>query len=321
MAQQEEADAGLTAADVDEAARRVRGHVRRTPVLRLEADALATRVPVALKLESQQVTGTFKARNAFSLLLAVDVPPAGAVTASGGNFGLAMAHAARRLGHRMTVFVPASAPEVKLGAIRSERARVEVLPGPAAEAFAAAERHADESGALLAHPYDLPEIAAGAGSCAVELEEQCPELDTLLVAVGGGGLIGGIATWYGGRVRVVAVETHGTAALHESRRAGERIEHTASGVAMSALGAPRIGAIGWAAQQWVDDCVLVADEAVVAAQRRLWGAARLVTEPGGAVALAALTSGAYVPAVGERVGVLVCGANADPSEVAAAEAT
>lgn len=307
----------VTAEQVSAATATIRGDVRRTPVLVLDDGTRGIGRPLTLKLESLQVTGTFKARNAFALLRGADVPPAGAIAASGGNFGLAMAHAARRLGHPMTVVVPRDTPEVKLAAIRDQGAEVEVVPGPAAEAFSTAERRATELDALLAHPYDLPEVVAGAGTCAVELEEQAPQLDTVLVAVGGAGLIGGIATWYGGRVRVVGVETHGTATLHDSMWAGERVAITASGIGASALGAPRVGALGWAAaRRWVERCLLVDDDEVRDAQRLLWSQARIVAEPGGAVALAALTSGAYVPDTTERVGVVVCGGNTDPSELA-----
>lgn len=311
----------VTPEQVRATAERIRDDVRRTPVLSVAELPGTDGRPVALKLESLQVTGTFKARNAFSLLRGAHVPAAGAVAYSGGNFGLAMAHAARRLGHRLTVVVPGSTPEVKLAAIRTEGADVEVVPGPAAEAHAVAERRAEELGALLAHPYDLPEVVAGAGTCAVELEEQAPDLDTVLVAVGGGGLIGGIATWYAGRTRVVGVETHGTAALHDSLAAGEQVAITATGVGASALGAPRVGDLGWAAaRRGVADSLLVADDEVRATQRQLWEHARVVAEPGGAVALAALTTGAYEPATDERVGVIVCGGNTDPAELTAASA-
>lgn len=307
----------VTRSDVTHAAGLISDHVRRTPTLRLEPGALETAGPVDLKLDSLQVSGTFKARGAFTLLRSREVPAAGVVAASGGNFGLAMAHAARGLGHRLRVTVPAFAPEVKLARIREQGAEVEVVPGPAANAFAAAERIAADTGALLGHPYDLPEIVAGAGTCGLELAEQCSNLDTVLVAVGGGGLLAGVATALGDHVRVVAVETEGTATLHASRAAGRRVEVEASGPASSALGAPRIGEIAWeVATRRVDDAVLVSDGDVTVAQRRLWQAARLVTEPGGAVAVAALTAGAYRPADGERVAAIVCGANTEPGSIA-----
>lgn len=307
----------ITREDVARTARRIGPHVRSVPVLDLEAEALGAPVPVVAKLESLQVTGTFKARGAFALLLGRAVPPEGVVVASGGNFGLAMAHAARRLAHELMVFVPEAAAEVTVAGIRAHAATVEVVPGPPARAFAAAERHAADSGALLGHPYDLPEIVAGAGTCGLELAEQRPGLDTVLVAVGGGGLISGIATALPESTRVVAVETEGTPTLHASRRAGRRVEVEAAGIAGAALGAPRVGELAWEiTRRRVHDRVLVADRHVVAAQRRLWQAARVVAEPGGAVALAALTSGAYRPGPTERVGVIVCGGNVDPGSVA-----
>jgi threonine dehydratase len=304
--------------DIRRAAERIRGHVRHTPVLRLEPEATGLHVPVWLKLESQQVTGTFKARNAFSLLLGADVPEAGVVAVSGGNFGLAMAYAARRVGHPITVFVPAAAPQVKVDGIRALGARVEVVAGPMKGLFEASERRIEETGALAAHPFDQPEIVAGAGTCGMEFDEQCQELDTVLVAVGGGGLIAGIATWFTERARIVAVETHGTPTLHDAMEAGQPVEIEPSGIAVSALGAPRIGEIAWSvAQRHVDESLLVADDDATEAQRRLWHAARLVAEPGGAVALAALLSGTYTPDPDERVGVVLCGANTDPGTVAA----
>jgi threonine dehydratase len=234
--------------------------VRRTPVLRIEPTTTGLGPPVWVKLESQQVTGTFKARNAFALLSTVEVPHAGVVAASGGNFGLAMAHAARRLGHRMTVVVPESTPREKLEAIRREDAEVEAVADPAARAFAVAERLAAARGALLAHPYDLPAVAAGAGTCALELEEQCP---------GPGHGPGRRGGWRADRrhrhlardrARVVAVETEGTPTLHAALGAGGPVEVTATGVGMSALGAPVIGEIAWCARHLFDRSLLVTDE-------------------------------------------------------------
>jgi threonine dehydratase len=246
----------------------------------------------------------------------LNVPEVGVVAVSGGNFGLAMAYAAQRLGYPITVFVPEVAPRVKVDGIRALDADVEVVGGSMEALFEASERRIEETGALAAHPFDLPEIVAGAGTCGLEFDEQCPGLDTVLVAVGGGGLIGGVATWFEGRARVVAVETEGTPTLHAALAAGERVTIEPSGIATSALGAPRIGEIGWrVAQRAVAASLLVTDDDVVAAQRHLWDTARVVTEPGGAVALAALLSGAYVPAADERVGVVICGANTDPGAV------
>ena len=307
----------ISPAEVRSAAERIGSYIRRTPVLRLEPEAVGANAPVWLKLEYLQVTGTFKARGAFSLLLGAEVPEAGIVAVSGGNFGLAVAYAAGRLGYPITVFVPEFAPKVKIDGIRALGAEVRMVSGSAEELFETARRRVEESGALAAHPFDLPEVVAGAGTCGLELEEQRSDLDTVLVAVGGGGLIGGIAAWFNGRARVVAVESEGTATLHRSRRAGRRITIEPTGIAASALGAPAVGEIAWdITQRLVSDCILVADDDIRAAQRCLWDAARIVAEPGGAAAFAALLSGAYVPAADECVGVVICGGNTEPGSVA-----
>ena len=306
-----------SARDVSRAAERINDHVRRTPVLRLEPDTQVD-VPVWLKLECLQLTGSFKVRNAFAFLLGTEVPEAGVVAVSGGNFGLAMAYAASALGCRLTVFVPEFAPAVKIDGMRALGAEVVVVPGPTDRIFAASDERIDQTGALFAHPYDQPEILAGAGTCGWEFDEQCPDLDTVLVAVGGGGLIGGIAAWMGDRVRVVGVETKGTPTLHAALAAGEPVAVEPSGIAASALGGPMIGALAWAlAQRSIHDSLLVTDDDVRAAQQHLWETARLVVEPGGAAAYAALLAGVYRPAPDERVGVVLCGANTDPGSVAA----
>lgn len=293
-------------------ARQLAAHVRRTPVLTVEAGALAD-VPVVCKLEHLQVTGTFKARGAFATLLASE--HAEVAMASGGNAGAAFAYAAGRLGRRATVFVSTLAPSAKLDRMRGYGADVRVVDGDYVAAARACEEHLAGSDALAGHAYDRVEMLLGAGTIARELATQV-DLDTLLVAVGGGGLIGGIASWYRGDVRVVAVETEGTPTLHRALAAGAPVDVEVSGVAASALGAGRVGEHAWAARGWIADSVLVSDADVVDAQRALWEHTRQVSEPGGAAALAALRSGAYVPDGGERVGVLVCGANADPGSVA-----
>lgn len=317
----DESAGGLSAQDIETAADSIRPHIRRTPVLRLGPDVVGVRAAVALKLESQQVTGSFKARNAFAFLLSAEIPAAGVVALSGGNFGLAMAHAARELRHPITVFVPESATPVKVEGMRALGASVEIVSGPIRGIFDAVDRHVAETGALFAHPYDQVEVVAGAGTCGMELDEQCPDLDTVLVAVGGGGLIGGVATWFADRARVVAVETDGTSCLNQALAAGQPVEMEPSGIGSSALGAPMIGDIGWdVAQRWVDGSVLVSDEDALEAQQRLWEVSRIVAEPGGSVALAALTSGAYTPDRDERVGVIICGANTDPAGLRATAA-
>ena len=293
-------------AEISTAADLIREKVRRTPILDIAAG-------VTLKLEQLQVSGTFKARGAYTLLLSSAVPAAGVVAASGGNFGVAIAHAAHDLGHRATVFVPEGAPPAKADRLRRLGAEVVAVGKRYADALAASIEHATEVGALFAHAYDQPLVVAGAGTCAREIGEQVPDVDTVLVAVGGGGLIGGVASWFRGDVRVVAVETVQTPTLHAARQAGAPVDVEVGGVAASALGATRIGDIGFAAaQRWVADALLVSDADVVAAQQWLWDEARIATEPGGATAVAALQSGAYRPAPGERAVILVCGANVDP---------
>jgi threonine dehydratase len=304
----------VDAGQVTAAAHTIAGHVRRTPTLVLEPGVAGVDVPVVCKLESQQITGSFKVRNAVALLHGADLPEAGVVAVSGGNFGLAVAHAAARFGHRATVFVPAAAAAVKVDGIRALGADVRTVAGSIRELFTTAEAHVEATGAWSAHPFDQVESVAGAGTVGRELDDQHPGLDTVLVAVGGGGLIAGVAGWFGGRCRIVGVETEGTPTLHRARANGGPTEVAPTGIAVSALGAPRLGRLGWeAARRWVDDAVLVTDDAVTAAQRRLWDAARTVTEAGGATAFAALLSGAYVPQADERVGVIVCGANTDPN--------
>lgn len=300
-------------AQVASTAEAIADHVRHTPVLHVEAGGLAD-VPVVCKLEHLQVTGTFKARGAFATLLASDGDEV--ALASGGNAGAAFAYAAGRLGRRATVFVSARSPVEKVDRIRRYGADVRVIEGDYVAAAEACERYlADHPQVLAGHAYDRPEMLLGAGTIGLELTEQA-ELDTLLVAVGGGGLIGGIAAWYRGAVQVVAVETPGTATFHAATRAGAPVDVEVSGVAASALGAGRVGELLWSVREHVAASLLVDDDAVVDAQRVLWEQARTVVEPGGAVALAALRTGAYRPAPGERVGVLLCGANTDPGSVA-----
>lgn len=288
---------------------RVREHLRPTPCVVVD-DLLPE--PVVAKLDALQPTGSFKVRGATSLLTGRSVPPAGVVAASGGNFGLAIAWAARRLGYRASVVVPDSSPRAKIDRLRDLDAEVEVVAGFYADALATADDLVARTGALAAHAYDQREVVAGQGTCAVELLEQHPDLDTVLVACGGGGLLAGVAGWLGGDVRVVAVETHGTSACHAARDAGAPVDVEVGGLAASSLGARRLGGLAWAAQPRVHEAVLVDDDAVAAAQRALWDSRRVLAEPGGAVALAALLSGAYVPEPGERVAVIVCGANTDP---------
>lgn len=298
--------------DIRAAAAAIARRVRRTPVL--DVGRVVASEHVSLKLELLQLSGTFKARGAYATLLSQSVPPAGVVAASGGNFGAAIAYAAHDLGHAATVFVPETAPAAKVDRLRALGATVVAVGDRYAHALEASLAYADDTGALFAHAYDQPLVVAGAGTCAMEIDEQVPDVDTVLVAVGGGGLVGGVASWLRGATRVIAVETETTPTLHAALAAGEPVDVEVSGVAASALGATRIGDIGFAAaQQWVARSLLVSDDDVVRAQRWLWDECRTATEPGGAAALAALLSGAYRPGDGERVVVIVCGANVDPA--------
>ena len=293
----------------------IRPHVRRTPVLELTG-SFGIAAPLALKLEALQVSGSFKGRGAFHKLLASKVPAAGIVAASGGNHGAAAAYAARALGHKAEIFVPTIAAPAKVARLQSYGATVHQIGAVYAEARAASEKRAAETGALIAPAYEDPVVFAGAGSVALEFAEQAT-FDTLLVAVGGGGLIAGCAAAIGNQIKIVAVETEGTPTLHEALKAGKPVDVAISGIAADALGASRIGTPNFEiAQKLVRESVLVSDDAVRATQRALWDTLRIVAEPAGATGLAALMSGAYRPAAGERVATLICGANTDPASVA-----
>jgi threonine dehydratase len=299
--------------DVEAAAARIAGRVRHTPVL---ADG-----GLVLKLELTQHTGSFKARGAFNRLLAAaeagELPAAGVVAASGGNAGLAFAYAARELGARAEIYVPATAPAVKVARLRELGAAVVQVGSEYAEAYEAATKRVADTGALYCHAYDQPEMVAGQGTVALELVEQAGgELDTVLVSTGGGGLVGGIAAALAGQVRVVAVEPELAPTLHAALAAGGPVDVPVSGVAADSLGARRVGEIAYrVAVRTGVHSVLVPDRAIVAARAMLWDRYRLVVEHGAAAAMAAL-DGWYRPAPSERVGVVLCGANTDPSDVA-----
>jgi threonine dehydratase len=306
----------ITRFDIEEAAERIAGLVRRTPVLSLEPGAFGVPGRISLKLELLQHTGSFKPRGAFNRMLSAELDDSGVLAASGGNFGLAVAHAARVLGQRAEIFVPSTASPVKIEAIRELGAEVHVVPGYYADAYAACEERAFDSGAIFLHPYDQPAVVAGQGTIAMELAEQVPDADTVLVAVGGGGLIGGIAAWFAGEVRVVGVEPEACPTLHAALAAGEPVDVEVGGIAADALGAQRAGQIGFEiARRFVERVVLVPDEAIAWAQRRLWSECRVLAEPGGAASLAALLTGAYTPAPDEHVVVLICGGNTDPASL------
>ncbi len=301
--------------DVAAAYARIQGHVRTTPAMALPAGAFGLANPLAVKLESTQVSGSFKGRGAFHKLLLNPPGAAGIVAASGGNHGAAAAYAARALGHRAEIFVPTTSSAAKVDRLRQYGAVVHLVGAVYTEARAACDRRAAETGAMGVAAYDDPEVFVAAGSTALEFERQIP-FDTLLVAVGGGGLIAGCALWCGGRVKVVAVETTGTPTLHAALAAGAPVDVAVSGLAADALGATRIGAPNFEiARRFVSDSLLVGDDDVRRAQRALWSELRVIAEPAGAAGLAALMSGAYRPSAGERVGVIVCGANTDPTTI------
>ena len=298
--------------DVRAAHERVRGHVRRTPVLELAPGTFGVPGRLTLKLELLQHTGSFKPRGAFNKMLASDVPGAGVIAASGGNFGLAVAYAAHTLGHRAEIFVPSNSPKLKAERIRSLGADVTVADGYYDEALDASRGRAAETGALVMHAFDQPEVVSGQGTIGLELSEQVPDADTVLVAIGGGGLIGGIGAWYGGRTRVVGVEPETSTCMASALEAGEPVDVSYSGYASDSLGCRRAGEIAFAVvSKFVARVLIVPDGAIRDAQRRLWDAVRVFAEPGGATSLAALLSGAYVPEPGEHVVVVVCGANGD----------
>jgi threonine dehydratase len=294
---------------------RIRPHIRHTPVLRVDmADFDRPPMAVDLKLECLQHSGSFKARGAFTNLLQRPVPEAGVVAASGGNHGAAVAYAAMRLGHKATIFVPEVSPQAKLDRIRGYGADLIVGGARYAEALAASERFAEETGALQIHAFNQEETLVGQGTLGLEIESDLPDIDTLLVAVGGGGLIGGIAAWYAGRIRIVAVEPEGAPTLHRAFEAGHPVDAPAEGIAADSLAPKRVGEMMFPiAEAFVERSILVSDDDIIAAQKALWNRVRIISEPGGAAAFAAILSGRYAPTPGERVAVLVCGANADPA--------
>ncbi len=267
-------------------------------------------VRLAFKLEFLQHAGSFKTRGAFNNLLSRAIPAAGVVAASGGNHGAAVAYAAMKRAVPATIFVPGVASAAKLEQIRGYGARLEIVGERYADALAASERFVERAGAAPIHAFDQLETLTGQGTVALEFEEQAPRLDALLVAVGGGGLIGGMAAWYEGRVPLIGVEPEAAPTLTRALEAGEPVDAPAGGIAADSLAPRQVGRLMFPlAQRFIERAVLVADDAIVAAQQALWRTLRLAVEPGGAAALAALLSGAWRPREGTTVGVLLCGAN------------
>ncbi|SFP23972.1 threonine dehydratase [Mesorhizobium sp. NFR06] len=294
---------------------RIRPYVRHTPVMRVDmADFGHPAFPVDLKLECLQHSGSFKARGAFTNLLERQVPEAGVVAASGGNHGAAVAYAAMKLGHKATIFVPEVSPPAKLARIRGYGAELVVGGARYAEALAASEDFAARTGALQVHAFNQEETLIGQGTLGLEIEADLPGIDTLLVAVGGGGLIGGIAAWFAGRIRIIAIEPEGAPTLYRALEAGRPVDAPAEGIAADSLAPKRVGEMMFPiAEAFVERSILVSDDDIVAAQKALWDRVRIIAEPGGAAAFAAMLSGRYTPADGERVAVLVCGSNTNPA--------
>ena len=308
----------------------IRPYIRRTPVVQLDLadlDPAAGELPgVTLKLEQLQCAGSFKARGAFANLLLRDVPPAGVAAASGGNHGVAVAYAASRVGSGgkqrgvpARIFVPTVSAPAKMERIRQLGAELVVTGDRYADALAAAQAWVESSGAMSVHAFDQRETLLGQGTLGLELDGQADQLDTVLVPVGGGGLIGGIAAWFAGsdpKTRVIGVEPDGAPTLTRARAEGGPADAPAEGVAADALAPRRVGELVFPiTQAHVEDVVLVGDAAILAAQRALWQAARIAAEPAASVGIAALLTGAYKPAPGERVAVVISGANMAPGQL------
>jgi len=302
---------GVSKQGIERAHDHIRPYIRRTPVIEVDgADFGLDACHVSLKLELLQHAGSFKTRGAFANLLLREVPAAGVVAASGGNHGVAVAYAARRLGKPARIFVPSVASPAKISRIRECGADLVVTGERYADALEASRTWAASSGALQIHAFDQVETLLGQGTVALEFDRQVTNLDTLLVAVGGGGLLGGIAAWYAGAVRLIGVEPEMAPTLTRALEAGRPVDAEAGGIAADSLAPKQVGALMYPiAQQYVERVVLVPDRAIEAAQQALWDVMRIVTEPGGAAAFAALLSGQYRAGEGERVGVLLCGGN------------
>jgi threonine dehydratase len=289
----------------------IRPYVRRTPAIDVDgADAGINSRNVSLKLELLQHSGSFKARGAFANLLLRQVPAAGVVAASGGNHGAAVAYAAMTLKVPAKIFVPSVSSPAKIARIREYGANLVIEGDRYADALAASEAWVERSGAMPVHAFDQYETMLGQGTVGGELTEQAPDIDTLLVAVGGGGLIAGIAAWYAGAIKIVGIEPFASPTLTKALRAGRPVDAEAGGLAADSLAPQRVGEkVFPIVKSYVHSTVLVTDEAISQAQKILWRTLRVVAEPGGAAAFSALTSGAYQPQTAERVGVIISGGN------------
>jgi threonine dehydratase len=298
-------------AGIERTAARIAPYVRRTPVIEVSGDDFGLgSFRLTFKLEFLQHSGSFKARGAFANLLLRDVPSAGVVAASGGNHGAAVAYAAMKLGMPARIYVPTVSTQAKIDRIRSYGADLIVKGERYADALAASQQWAAESGAMPIHAYDQPETLLGQGSVGLEFQQQSPALDSVLVAVGGGGLIGGIAAWYGGATRILGVEPELAPTLATALAAGHPVDSPAGGIAADSLAPTRVGELMFPfAQSSVERVLLISDDAIRSAQHLLWDRMRISVEPGGGAAFAAITSHVYRPGDGENVGVILCGAN------------
>ena len=312
----------ITPDQIIAATSRIEAHVRSTPLWVLTSAALGLpagtpEFEVWLKLEQLQLSGSFKARGMFNRLLSNPIPAVGVIAAAGGNAGIATAVAARALGVPAEIYVPGVITAAKRERLATLGATVVIAGDAYADALAACQARQRETGALMTHAYDQPEVVAGAGTLARELEAQQGTPDSVLVSVGGGGLVAGIAAWFAGRTRVVALEPELAPTLFRARAAGMPVDVAVGGIAADSLGARRIGQIAWGVtQQHVAQALLLNDDAIREAQRWLWKELKLAVEPAAALPLAALRSGAFRPRAGEKVCLIVCGANLDPATLA-----
>jgi threonine dehydratase len=286
-------------------------YIRRTPLIVSNLGDFGLHDhPVTFKLEFMQLGGSFKIRGAFANLLRREVPPSGVVAASGGNHGVAVAYAARILGIPASIFVPNIATRAKVDAIRRQGANLVVAGGRYEDALEASQAFSREQGAIPIHAYDQIETLLGQGTVGLEINEDQSDVDTLFVAVGGGGLIGGIAAWYRENIKLIAVEPDGAPTLHSALSAGRPVNAKAGSIAADSLAPRQVGSLMFPlARAYIASSLLVSDDEIRAAQQALWDELRIVVEPGGATAFAPLVSGRYQPAIGERVAVLLCGGN------------
>ena len=304
-------DFAITRDQIAETETLIRPYIRRTPVVEIDSGDFSLDIGrLTFKLEFLQHTGSFKARGALTNMLTRPVPSAGVVAATGGNHGAAVAYAAMKLEKPATIFVPSVCSPAKMARIREYGANLVVTGDRYADALAASEEWAAKSGAMKIHAFEQMETMLGQGTVGLEFEEQAPDLDTLFVAVGGGGLIGGIAAWYSGRIKLIGVEPEAAPTLTQALKAGKPVDAPAGGIAADSLAPRRVGELMFPiAQKHVDRVILVRDEEIELAQATLWNVLRVAAEPGGAAAFVPLLGGRYRPQPGERIGILLCGAN------------